>query len=377
MLGAAALALAGCSAVPSGEAFRVLADLGAGSGESRLKSATPPPRRSAIAYEVDGRPHTADLYLPGEGAPAAGIVLVPGAVPEGKDEPRFVAFAESLARSRFAVVAPELSGFRKLRIRPADAREVADAFAWLADRADLAPGGRAGIGALSYAVGPALLAAMEPDVAPRVGFVVGIGGYHDLERTIRFFTTGHFDADGRPDYREPQDYGRLVLVMSALPYLESAADRAKLEAMVDAVIRDRDADLEPLAARLGPEGRSLYDLAANTDPARFDALFAAAPPRLREDVRELSVSRRDFARLRARLILLHGMNDPLIPYTESVALAEAAAPGQARLWLIRRVLGHVDLSLSHLFTWEFLTVELPDLWRMAQAVDALLAERGE
>jgi hypothetical protein len=165
--------------------------------------------------------------------------------------------------------------------------------------------------------------------------------------------------------------------MSALPYLESAADRATLEAMVNAVIRDRDTDLEPLAARLGPEGRSVYDLASNTDPARFDALFAAAPARLREDVEALSVSRRDFDRLRARLILVHGLTDPLIPYTESVALAEAAAPGQARLWLIARILGHVDLSLSHLFSWEFLTVELPDLWRMAQAVDALLAERGE
>jgi len=62
----------------------------------------------------------------------------------------------TLARARFAVLAPELPGFRALRVRPTDAREVADAFAYLAGRPDLAPGGRVGIVAFSYASAYAL-----------------------------------------------------------------------------------------------------------------------------------------------------------------------------------------------------------------------------
>ena len=53
-------------------------------------------------------------------------LAVPGAVPLASDDPRFTAFAASLARAGFAVLAPRMSGFRQLRVRPADAREIAD-----------------------------------------------------------------------------------------------------------------------------------------------------------------------------------------------------------------------------------------------------------
>ena len=40
----------------------------------------------------------------------------------------------------------------------------------------------------------------------------------------------------------------------------------------------------------------------------------------------LSLSRRDLSALRGKLILIHGRLDPLIPYSESLALG-AAVPG--------------------------------------------------
>ncbi len=108
------------------------------------------------------------------------------------------------------MLVPELSGVRELRVRPTDAREVAAAFAWLASRPDLAPGGRAGIGAFSYAVGPAVLAALEPGIRERVRFILAVGGYHDVYRAVRFFTTGYFEEEGKGWHVKPDDYGRLA-----------------------------------------------------------------------------------------------------------------------------------------------------------------------
>lgn len=183
--------LAACAPQRHHEALLVLADAAAGEGPSRLKETTPSPRRQAIAFDLEGRVHSGDLYLPADAEPAAGIVLAPGVVPEGKDEPRLVAFATTLARARFAVLVPDLPGYRQLRIHPSDARIVADAFAYLAGRAELAPAGRAGLAAFSYGVGPALLAALEEDLRERVRFVVGVGGYHDLTDAARYLTTGY------------------------------------------------------------------------------------------------------------------------------------------------------------------------------------------
>lgn len=370
------LLLAGCSPLRWYESLLVLADVGAGHSPSRLKATTPAPRRVPIAYEVDGRAHTADLYLPAEGKPEAGIVLVPGAVPKGKDDLRLVAFATTLARAGFAVLAPEIPGFRQIQINPSDARKVADAFAYLASRTDLAPGGRAGIGAFSYAVGPAVLAALGPDIRERVRFIVGVGGYHDFRRAVRFFTTGYFEDGGKWAYIKPDDYGKLVLVHSSMPYLPSPRDRALLAAMAERKLKDIEADVADLAAGLGPEGRAVCQVVTNPDPLRAFNLLDTLPGPMRADLRALSLHDKDLGQLKARLILVHGRNDNLIPFPESIALAGAVPASQSRLYLINWILGHVDLSLAHVFSWQFLSQELPDIWRMWRALDALLAERG-
>ena len=113
----------GCALQRHNDAVLVLGDIAAGAAPSGLKERTPQPSRTQIAYSIDGRSHTGDLYLPGDGKPEAGIVLVPGMVQEGNDAPNFVTFATTLARARFAVLAPQLSGHRDLRIEPGQARE--------------------------------------------------------------------------------------------------------------------------------------------------------------------------------------------------------------------------------------------------------------
>jgi hypothetical protein len=385
------VALAGCAPTRHVEAVRVLQDLAAGTGDSRLQRTTPEPLRQTVAYTVAGRAHHADLYLPAaldgciapaqvsaRHCPRAALVAVPGAVPQGKDDPRMVAFATTLARAGFAVVVPELAGYRQLRIRPSDAREIVEAFAWVSRQPELAPDGRAGMFAFSYSVGPAVLAALEDDIREQVRFIVGMGGYHDLPRAMRFFTTGWFEHAGAWHHITPDDTGRMVLAYSSLDYLaDAAADRAVFDRMVAQRMDDPRADLEPLAAKLNPDAHAAYALALNTDPARFDALFARLPRGMREDIARLDLARHDLAPLQARLILVHGRKDNLIPYTESLALADAVPAGQARVFLIRSVLGHVDMSVSDLFSWRFWREDLPDLWRLWRVIDLILAERED
>lgn len=371
------LCLMGCSPQRDYESLLVLADIVAVDAPSRLKEATPPPLRKPVFFVVDGRKRSGDLYLPGAGKPLAGIVLVPGAVPHARDDARLVAFATTLARARFAVLVPEMAGFRELRIQRGNVREVADAFGYLAGRPDLAPGGRAGIAAFSYAVGPALLAATQPDIRERVRFVVGVGGYYDLARTVAYFSTGYFRHEGRWRYLRPDDYGKMVFVKSSLPHLRDARDRAILDGMVELKLRDIDVDIAPLASDLGPEGRAVYALLTNTDPQRTPQLIASLPQPVRDELAALTLRGKDLRELKARLLLVHGENDNLIPFPESIELAANVAPGQVRLFLIRRILGHVDPTLAHVLSWEFFGRELPDAWRMWRAVDALLAEREE
>lgn len=345
------------------EAMRLLSDIAAGAGPSRLKETTPAPERRPVAYPgaAAGQQRHGDLYLSPEG-PLAALVLVPGLARAGKDDPRLVAFADSLARVRFAVLVPDMAGLRALEVRPRDADEIADAVAWLADQPALARGPTVGVVAISYAAGPALIAAADPGVRERVGFVLAIGGYHDIERVVTFFTTGAFRVDGRWRHLEPNAYGKWVFVKSNSHRLSEPADRALLVAIAEARLDDLAAPIDDLAAELGPEGRAVLALATNTDRARVAALIGALPEAIRHDMAELDPSAADLESLAARLLLVHGRDDSIIPYSESVELARRLGKARASLYLADG-LWHVDADFSlsdQLVLWQA-AIELLEL----------------
>jgi hypothetical protein len=293
-------------------------------------------------------------------------VLVPGAAERGKDDPRLIAFATSLARARFLVLVPDIESLRALTIGPEDSDRIADALRHLGGREDVPKPDALGLVAISYAVGPAILAALEPDLRERVGFVLAVGGYYDMEAAVTFFTTGRFREGPNAPWRHktPNAYGKWVFLRANAGRLEDDRDRWLLAAMARRKLADLEAPLDDLAARLGPEGRSVHRLLINNDPAAVPALIAALPQGLRADMAALDLARADLSRLKAELILLHGRDDAIIPYTESLALAAAAPADRVTLCLVDN-LAHVELGPG----------SLPDSYRLLAATYRLLALR--
>lgn len=350
VLGLCLTLLAGCSPNRAVESQRLLRDMAAGAGPSTLKETTEPPSRVALVYEVEGRQRRADLYRPGgtsqgtprDGAAKAALVLVPGVTPEGKDDPRLVALANSLARVRFAVLVPDIANLRSLKVSPEDAVAIADALRHLAAvEAD----GPVGLVAISYAAGPAVLAALKDETDEAVGFLLLIGGYYDITAVVTFFTTGYYRESPEASWQkgEPNPFGKWAFVQSNAGVLNTPRDRDLLTSMANRKMRRLDADIDDLVAELGPEGRSVYALLTNRDPERVPALMASLPQRIVENMRGLDLKPRDLSGLEVPLLLIHGRDDPVIPFSESAALAAALPDGQADLYLVDN-LAHVELG---------------------------------
>jgi len=342
------------------EALLVLEDLAAGSGPSRLKTTSPPPERTTVTYQVDGRRYQGDHYTPGKKARAR-IVLIPGAQPDGKDDPRLVNFATTLARIRFEVLVPDMAGLRSLQISAADVQGVRDAFVQLAGGTRLPTG----FGAFSYAAGPTILAALRPRIRDQVDFILAVGGYHDLERVIAFFTTGYHREDGDWRYLRPNAYGQWVFVYANLDRLADPTDREAFRRISRRRMADTDAPIDDLVGTLGPEGRALLSLLDNSDPARTPALIARLPAAIRADIDALNLANKDLAALKAKLILVHGRDDNIIPYTESLALTARLPEAQTDLFVVDALM-HVDLKPDLLQSWR--------LWR---AIGALLHRQAQ
>jgi acetyl esterase/lipase len=355
--------LGGCDLRREQDAVLLITDVAAGDAPSKLKSVTGVPTRTPLRLPAGGRTIAVDLYLPAN-RPLAAILLLPGAAETGKDDPRLQAFARSMARARFAVVVPDLEGFRSLRVSSEDIGDVADAFAWLAARPDLAPQGRAGMISFSYASGPAVLAALRPATAGKVRFMLTVGGYYNLRDVLTFFTTGYYRQNGEWRHMEPNSYGKWVFVLSNINRLSNPHDRELFRQAAQRKLADVKAPLHDLEPGLSPEGKSVLDFVENRDLARAGRLMDRLPEQIRREIDSLNVAGYDLSGLRARMILVHGYDDDIVPYTESVALAKALPRGQARLFLVHG-LKHVNLK-----------PRLIDKLRLWRAMSALLQEQG-
>jgi dienelactone hydrolase len=277
----------------------------------------------------------------------------------GRDEPRLKAVARSLARAGFEVLVPELPEVRRLALSRLDAERIASALRQLRQWQPHQP---LGVAAVSYAVAPAIIAALEEDPA----FVFGVGGYRDAEAAIRFVTTGAFrPLDDSREFRVvPNHYGRWAFLLANAGRLDDPNDAYTLQLIAHARFRDPAAGMQALAAKLGPEGRSVLALVENRDPDAVTGLVAALPERVRREIDGLNLALYDLSKLRGHLILVHGRTDPLVPYSESQALAGAATKAQVSLFLVDAI-GHVDFN----------AVTAANAVKIWQAVDLLLGKR--
>ena len=259
-----------------------------------LSSLTPAPRR--VTVEVRGAP--ADRYARPALGPAAPLVLVHGVTADGRDDPRAVQAASLLARVGFDVLVPDIPGLRAGRLRPADVEPVVAAIeAAAADR-------RAVVLAVSIGAGPAVLAAADDRVRDRVAAVVTLGGYASAHELVRFFLTGDY-AFGPHRGRVRHDPAVVEAFLGANADLLGGHDPRRLardEAAARRFLGELPSGTEALLTRLSP----------------VSAVTA----------------------VRARLVLVHGRQDRVVPFTESLRLA-AARPVDTRVVLLGSV-DHVE-----------------------------------
>jgi pimeloyl-ACP methyl ester carboxylesterase len=296
-----------------------------------LSRATAPPVLNLLADPGASDSAAPDLWRPGGPGrgPWPGAVLVHGLTPDGKRDDRLTWTAARLARAGFVVAVPDLPSLRAQRLRPDDARIVRDTLARLAAHPAVRREPLTMI-AVSVGLAPAALALAEPESVEQVRLVLTLGAYADARELVRYFTTGAY-AFGPMGGRTPVDPARGPEFLARnLDLLRDPRDQAALVKVL--------AGQAPVADA-GPAVAAVLAVLRNREPARVDALLDALPAETRELLDVLSPARH-LGRTRARLLLVHGRDDPAIPFTETLRLA-AAAPDRARPVLVDLV-GHVE-----------------------------------
>jgi pimeloyl-ACP methyl ester carboxylesterase len=274
------------------------------------------PRVEISDQDVDGM--RVRLYR-NRRTPRSTYLIAPGLHYAAADDPRLDRFCRVLAASGHLVVAPFIPDY--LALTP-NARAIADferAFQavprWTAHKPVV----------FSISFGSLLAFALAAKHGDALAGVVVFGGYADFHETMRFCLLGEV-ASGRAAVRDPLNQS--VVLLNLLDHMECAdrpalatawrayvertwgrpemTARAKFTALAEAMAPDvptavREQFLIGVGARPGAPELALPAL------AKFDARALDPSPYL--------------ARMRGRVDLVHGIDDDVIPYEQSLALA--------------------------------------------------------
>jgi pimeloyl-ACP methyl ester carboxylesterase len=356
-----------------------------------LRSRRDVAHESETVFGVDGESRPATVYRPQSGRrrSPAWVVLQGAAVP-GRHHEGVRHLARGLASAGHFAFVPEVPAWTSLEVRPEETEPTLRSALAELGRWPEVDGARVGIAGFSVPATWALLAAAA--LGPSVRCVLTLGGYADFRRTMLATVCGEHEWRGEHFRHSPDPYGRWILGGDLLPSLgdDEHGSQQEREVAADALRR--------LAVTAGRNGalaatpvydRLISDLRESLPPSTHRAFDLLAPPSTRPQpgIREqrrlagalaeaglhrsaLMDTERRLSSLRAPVLLMHGRNDTLIPFTETLRLESMLPPPVERRLLITGVVGHAKTSslLSHP---QRLSKEL---WQLASAADWFLSK---
>lgn len=279
---------------PAGQAAILILDIYSETlvGRNVARLVTPEPRQSETRERLAGTDMRIDWWRPGWGESHPGVLVVPGASPQGNDIEGLRSFAASMARAGYMVMLPEFPFLKEGRFDPAATAQLEGAFAALRER----PETRArATGAFGISVGGGLLlvAAGKEETVGDAAFVSVLGAYYDIDTYLASVVGAQQLRGGRLVPWAPSDEARERLPRAAI----DAVDAADREVVRDALaaptyeealrrIRNLPATArgtydalspETVWSRIGPPIFWIHDPADTFEPLAEAEAAAAAP----------------------------------------------------------------------------------------------------
>jgi acetyl esterase/lipase len=291
--------------------------------------------REDVAFSFGDVTVQGRLYRPEGGGRHAALLIVPGAAPRGLDDPRIVRLSETIARLGYVVFIPELPDLMRGVVQPGEIEGIIEAFRFLKGHPRVQA---ESIGILGFSIGGglALVAASDPELRDDVELVGSFGGHYSLKDVIVAAVSRTVRTPEGEEQWEPARHTLRVLERSLLDTLDTA---------------DRTAVRDALDGRLGAESlpadaRRIFSLLTAEHPDEARALLDSAPPDLTARLASLSPEGH-VSEIRARVFVLHSVEDPLVHSVESQKLVDAlAAEGVPYHYRELRSFRHLNLALT-------------------------------
>jgi pimeloyl-ACP methyl ester carboxylesterase len=286
-------------------------------------------------------PIRAKLYVPQNVEHPPALVVVHGLHQLGMEEPRLVNFAKALAEIGVEVLTPQVDAIADYRVVP-ESIDVIGKSAQELGRIDGRP--QVGVLGLSFAGGLSLMAAADPKYADSICFVAAVGAQDDVQRVEHYLVEGRTEwPDGRPLTTPPHEYGWLILIYSHPEDFFAPADVEVARNSLRLLLHEDVNGAKHLSQQLSGSGQALMNAIFQHQRDSFRAKLTA--DLAWHSAEAVAVSPHGHLQgLKARVLLVHGEGDDVIPPSETEWLAKDIPSGHLQAALISRAISHVNLE---------------------------------
>ncbi len=299
-----------------------------------------------------------NVYLPrgfgGKKRKNGTILVIHGMSSMGNEDPRIIDVCRAFAKCGYIVVSPMFRDITDFRISHSTVDLIAGALRVLAGDPVLCHDGKLSVFAPSFSAGMSMIASSLPETSDLVKAICSVGTYGSVNTVIH-------DLMSRQDRDE---YGRLIILKNFIrhaPGFGGMTAGALHEAILDnGLMRARPRFRQKLAMLERTQRQRLLRLLGDPDfRLRKWSLVLSRSKQVARLIDRLSVLE-NIQGIRARVALIHGKDDNVIPPGESSALMERlrelCIPSKI---CITPLIGHGDAVLGRGFiahVWELLSV---------------------
>ena len=307
------------------------------------------------------------IHHPPGDDPAPALIIYPGASPAAEEHEAVNVLARALAYAGIRTFFPRIPALKEVLVREESVEHMINVYLAVEAREDVDPARIIGSG-VSFGGSLFIKACLDDRLRGKPAAVFSYGSFFDFREGLNFSMTG-ICSDGEKEYHiEPHDWGRIAFFHNYLEYLDEPCNPENVrQYLVDKVAND------------GQNGDFLYESFPEEDRAVIDKIIADQSQeavsmadnvlkKIQPMMERLSPSHFldeiDFS-----IYLMHGANDNMIPFTETVRFAKALTESG------REVESFVSYLYSHSETeghGRGLFGFLSELWHMGRFLGSVL-----
>ena len=278
------------------------------------------------------------------------LILFPGASPKAEEHPSMHFLASVLANTGFDVYIPRIPLLKELNVLEENIPYLHKAYEEILNRDDLSKKQVSCMG-VSYGGALVLKASLSGSMAINPPHsIITYGTIYDIQTSVDFLISGKIKIKGVDVKIKPHEWGMIVALHNFLPNVDIGYDTKNIQRILKLKVQEKNDDVYKELEKLSEKEKELMQniLDANVTPEIKRIIDIV----LNEKIDELNgISPESWAhKVSNKVFIMHGANDDMVPYTQSIQLAESIKESEL---FISYLYEHNEITPKHSFTHKF------------------------